>query len=243
MLVMLVGVTVIAAPGRDGADVETAAGVTPTAATAAQEDTVASLAEPTPTSTPELPDPTNTPTPELPEPESDVLKPAPSPTAPQPVDPTATAMATRTIEAPIGLSIPAINVNATVERVGLDAVGNMDVPSGYESVAWYEKGAKPGATGNSVIAGHLDSRNGPAVFYRLSDLAPGDEIIVTTHDGEELRFVVDRVATFDTETAPRYEVFGPSSSANLNLITCEGTFDSAAGAYDERLVVYSTLVT
>jgi sortase (surface protein transpeptidase) len=97
--------------------------------------------------------------------------------------------------------------------------------------------------GNAVVAGHLDSQTGPAVFYRLGDLQPGDEITVVTHDGEELRFAVTGVESFDANSAPLYNIFGASSSANLNLITCEGSFDPNARQYDKRLVVYSTLVT
>ena len=119
----------------------------------------------------------------------------------------------------------------------------MDVPSGYDTTAWFQHGVRPGMTGNAVIAGHLDSRSGPAVFFDLDELRPGDEIEITTGAGELLTFRVDRLESFVAESAPRYEIFGPSTQPRLNLITCNGTFDSTAGAYNERLVVYSTLVS
>lgn len=148
-----------------------------------------------------------------------------------------------TVEAPLRLQIPAIGVDTDIEWVGVDDEGNMDVPSTYESTAWYQRGPRPGMVGNSVIAGHLDSKTGPAVFYRLGDLQPGDEIIVITHDGEELRFAVDGAQRFESATAPVADIFGASSGRHLNLITCEGNFDTNAGQYDERLVVFTTLIS
>ncbi len=149
----------------------------------------------------------------------------------------------RQVAAPLQLKVPAIGVDTAIEWVGLDDEGNMDVPSEYRTVAWYEHGPNPGMKGNAVVAGHLDSQTGPAVFYRLGDLQPGDEIIVVTHDGEEQRFAVTGVESFDANSAPLYNIFGASGSANLNLITCEGSFDPDARQYDKRLVVYSTLIS
>lgn len=170
-----------------------------------------------------------------------------TPTQPPTPDPTphpaAGVPTQRQVETPLSIRIPAIAVETTVEWVGLDAEGNMDVPSGYDTTAWFQHGARPGMIGNAVIAGHLDSRAGPAVFFELDKLQPGDEIEVTTSDGERLTFRVDRIASFDAESAPRYEIFGPSTQPRLNLITCNGVFDPAAGAYNERLVVYSSLVS
>lgn len=160
-----------------------------------------------------------------------------------PSAPTADIPTERLVETPLRINIPAIGIETTVEWVGLDAEGNMDVPSRYDTTAWFEHGVRPGMTGNAVIAGHFDSRGGPAVFFRLQAVQPGDEIQITTSDGELLTFRVDRIASFDANNAPRYEIFGPSTQPRLNLITCSGVFDSAAGAYNERLVVYSTLVS
>lgn len=161
-------------------------------------------------------------------------------TEPTPV-PLATFAPERQVEAPLRLEIPSIGIDTTIEWVGLDADGNMAVPSTYQTVGWYENGPRPGMRGKAVIAGHLDSKTGPAVFYRLDQLAVGDDIVVVTHAGEELHFAVDGVETFDAGSAPSYDIFGPATSAELNLVTCEGSFDQSAHAYNQRLVVYSTL--
>jgi sortase (surface protein transpeptidase) len=166
-------------------------------------------------------------------------------TAP-PASPTPLSLPTpRPIEqvaAPVRLRIPAIGVDASIEPVGNDAAGQMGVPSSYSNVAWYEPGVSPGTPGNAVIAGHLDSTTGPAVFYRLDTLQPGDEILVTTGDGRELRFAVTESATYPAAAAPLDDIFGDAITPRLNLITCEGVFDRASRQYDQRLVVYTRMV-
>jgi sortase (surface protein transpeptidase) len=95
--------------------------------------------------------------------------------------------------------------------------------------------------GNSVIAGHFDSKTGPAIFWRLRELRPGDEIFVSSDDGIERRFVVQATENYRFDNAPLERIFGTTSDAGLNLITCGGTFDRRSSNYDQRLVVYTTL--
>ncbi|HUG17077.1 MAG TPA: class F sortase [Thermomicrobiales bacterium] len=145
------------------------------------------------------------------------------------------------VEPPVRLWIPALGVDTVVQWVGRDDEGRMATPSNYTDAAWYEGGPPPGTVGNAVIAGHLDSTSGPAVFYRLGDLAPGDEVYVTTSAGVDLRFVVQGVEAYDASDAPLERIFGAADAAQLNLITCSGRFNRSTGEYDERLVVYTTL--
>lgn len=128
-----------------------------------------------------------------------------------------------------------------MQQVGLDDTGAVGVPSNYTDVAWYKDSARPGNPGNAVIDGHLDSKTGPAVFYRLGDLQPGDEVFVTTADGVELRFVVTALETYATADAPTFSVFGPATNPRLNLITCDGTFNHDVHQYDQRLLVRTML--
>jgi sortase (surface protein transpeptidase) len=141
------------------------------------------------------------------------------------------------------LKIPAINVDAVIEYVGLTSDGAMDVPKKYEDVAWFDLGTPPGTPGNAVIAGHLDSDVAPAIFWRLGDLRPGDHIYITRADQSQLDFVVSDKQTYPWDKGPIDKIFGPASTANLNLITCGGTFDRRAKNYSNRLVVYTTLAS
>jgi LPXTG-site transpeptidase (sortase) family protein len=144
---------------------------------------------------------------------------------------------------PSTLSIPKIGVNAPVEYVATDALGRMGVPVNYWNVAWYQPGTVPGQPGNAVIAGHVDSAQlGPVVFWNLRNLVPGDYVYVTTTTGATLTFVVTEVASYHVDSAPLQRIFGGSTDRNLNLITCEGYFDPSLRDYDQRRVVYTTLV-
>ncbi len=144
---------------------------------------------------------------------------------------------------PVSLSIPSIALETTVEHVGLKENGEMNVTEGFDHVGWYEKGYRPGEPGSAVIGGHVDSRNGPAVFYDLNKLAVGDEIILRDKDGKELTFKVIHQEEYPWDQAPLKEIFGYSHSSSLNLITCTGTFDKETRNYDKRLVVYTELVS
>lgn len=143
---------------------------------------------------------------------------------------------------PQTLNIPKINVEASVESVGLDKSGRMDVPKNDEDVAWYQLGYKLGQKGNAVIDGHLDKVTGaPAVFWNIGKLRAGDKIIVTDKAGKTYKYGVVNVASYPYNNFPMQNVFGSSSKSMLNLITCTGTWDAANKNYSERTVVYSQL--
>jgi sortase A len=143
---------------------------------------------------------------------------------------------------PKRLHIPKLGISAAVEYVGMDEKGRMDVPKNDDNVAWYELGYTPGTRGNAVMAGHLDRRSGaPAVFYNLEDLEVGDSIRVEAADGTEMAFTVTGKETYPDAAFPLVEVFGPSDTVRLNLITCEGSYNQSNRSYSHRTVVYSEL--
>lgn len=142
---------------------------------------------------------------------------------------------------PTFIEIPAIGVAATIENVGRIENGQMGVPSEMDVVGWFEPGPLPGERGNAVMAGHVDSKTGPAVFYKLDRLQKGDEIIIKSSDGQSKVFVVTGMETYDRKNAPVEDIFGFSYSSNLNLITCTGDFNRKDNTHEERLVVYSVL--
>ena len=116
----------------------------------------------------------------------------------------------------------------------------MDVPKTDHTVGWYKLGYKPGEKGNAVFAGHLDKADGsPAVFWKISDLKAGDKIMTTDSKGKSYTFTVTRLTKYPYDAFPLNEVFGNSDKAKLNLITCEGAWNSAERIYSHRLVVYS----
>jgi LPXTG-site transpeptidase (sortase) family protein len=142
---------------------------------------------------------------------------------------------------PAKIEIPAIDVQAHVEQVGTIKNGQMGVPKDFHSVGWYKDGAMPGDHGNAVMAGHVDSKTGPAVFYKLESLKKGDQIIVSDKEGKRLTFEVIRTEAYPRKNAPVDQVFGFSYRKKMNLITCTGNFNRDEGTHEKRLVVYTEL--
>ena len=142
---------------------------------------------------------------------------------------------------PVRLKIPTINVDAAVEDVGQTPDGAMDVPKDFNDTAWYDLGARPGEQGNAVVAGHVDSTTGKAVFWDLRKLVSGDQIIVVGDDGVERQFVVTASEAYTRDAVPLDRVFGPTTETHLNLITCDATsaFDRTRKEYAGNLVIYA----
>lgn len=139
---------------------------------------------------------------------------------------------------PSAIEIPAIDLIA--DTIQLDLSGpEPEVPKDYDQTGWYDQTRRPGEIGPAVIAGHIDSASGPAVFARLDELVPGDEILVNDDSGQQRRFAVQRTGQYPKGDLPA-EVFGfDQPTAELRLITCGGTFDRSIGHYRDNLVVYA----
>ena len=145
---------------------------------------------------------------------------------------------------PVSVNIPAIGVTSELLHLGLNTDGTIQVPSLVTSAgeaAWYEYSATPGQIGASVIEGHVDSYQGPAVFYRLGALRPGDTIDVTLADGITAIFRVTGVREYLKSNFPAKAIYGTTDYAALRLITCGGVFDYATGHYLSSTVVFASL--
>ena len=67
------------------------------------------------------------------------------------------------------------------------------MPPTTSVAGWYTGSPRPGSIGSAVIVGHIDSVNGPGVFYRLSELRKGDQVYVRRADGALVKFLVTTV--------------------------------------------------
>jgi len=144
---------------------------------------------------------------------------------------------------PASLTIPLIGVQTRLITLGLTAVGQLQVPSSTSVAGWYTGSPRPGAIGPAVIVGHIDSVTGPGVFFRLSQLRPGDKVYVRRTDGTLVEFRVTSVQTYPKDRFPTDAVYGPVPDPELRLITCGGAFDAATGHYLSNVVVYATEVS
>jgi len=141
---------------------------------------------------------------------------------------------------PVRLTIPSIGVDAALESVGLTPKGAMDVPTGLANAAWFSLGPRPGEEGSAVIAGHYGWKdNLPAVFDDLSALQRGDRVYIEDENGVRTAFVVRELRIYgEYEDVP--EVFGSlDGKAHLNLVTCEGVWNTVSKSYAKRLVVFA----
>ncbi len=142
---------------------------------------------------------------------------------------------------PAGIEIPAIDVDADVVMLDLRGA-EPEVPSDFDDAGWYQQTRRPGEIGPAVIAGHIDSKAGPAVFARLNELQPGDEIVVHGAGGESRTFVVTTDGQYSKDRLPA-EVFGfDQPTPELRLITCGGVFDRSSGHYRDNFVIYASAV-
>jgi len=147
---------------------------------------------------------------------------------------------------PVSVDIPAIGVRSKLLHLGVNADGTIQVPSlttSADEAAWYKYSATPGQIGASVIEGHVDSYQGPAVFFRLGALRPGDIIDVTLADGITAIFRVTGVREYSKAKFPGRMIYGATDYAALRLITCGGSFDPATGHYLSSTVVFASLIS
>ena len=165
------------------------------------------------------------------------------PSVPAPRTLPAAALPTAATSAdPAFVDITAIGATSTIERLGTLLDGRLDTPNDFMKVGWWAGGVVPGAIGPAVLAGHLDSVRGPAIFARLHLLKPDDRITIARRDGVILHFAVTRIDRYPKDLFPAAQVYGSTSTRDLRLITCCGRFDRQARSYTDNTVVYATLV-
>lgn len=137
----------------------------------------------------------------------------------------------------VAIAIPAINVDAPVARLGLDAAGRLDVPQDSSTVGWNPGfTALPGTGRSTFFAAHYVFGDAPGVFFHLADLVPGDLVQVTRSDAELLRYRVISVVDYPLESIDMGAILaGPEGSESLALMTCSGPGDG--GSYPLRTLV------
>jgi LPXTG-site transpeptidase (sortase) family protein len=136
------------------------------------------------------------------------------------------------------LSIPSIKLNAPVVRMGLNTVGDLDVPSGKtNNVGWYKNGTVPGEVGSAVMHAHVY-----AAFKNLHNVKVGDDVYVEMESGATLHFKITEKKTLPLAQISATEFYNRAQGRELHLITCAGTYSSKTGTYSHRVLVYATLV-
>lgn len=150
------------------------------------------------------------------------------------------------VDTPATLSIPAIDVESTVQPLGLNSDGSLEVPARgplYDEAGWFTGSPRPGQYGPAVVLGHVNGRGGvPSVFFRLAELHAGDVVTVDRADGSAATFEVYLTERYPKDQFPTAAVYGDTAGPELRLITCAGTWDAAVGHYRDNTVVYARLL-
>jgi LPXTG-site transpeptidase (sortase) family protein len=165
---------------------------------------------------------------------------APSPEAADAAAPLATATASptaapRAYPPPVGIRIPAIDVDSRVVEVGINN-GEYEVPKFY--VGHYRETANPGEIGNGVYTGHVESLESGNVFAGLGQIEPDDEVFLYTSEGAWIYRIVETKVVRNDDLS----VMAPSPDRRITLITCAGTFDVGTRQYTHRFIATGKLV-
>jgi len=118
--------------------------------------------------------------------------------------------------------------------------GVMPPSDSATDVSWYDfsqfpdLGGTPGTDhGNVIVAGNYDFINvGQAVFFRLSELVPGDLMQINTSDGRTLAYEVEFNKTTAVDGIDWSELVASTPEESLTLIT------AAAAMNQGRRVVW-----
>ena len=140
---------------------------------------------------------------------------------------------------PRAVRIERLGIESTLVGLKVQGDGTLEVPEDYDEAGWHRGGTAPGDTGPAVIVGHVDSYEGPAVFYRLRELGLGDRVSIDRVDGSVVVFEVYGQETVPKDAFPTERVYGPTDGPELRLVTCGGRFDEQARRYNDNVVVYA----
>ena len=140
--------------------------------------------------------------------------------------------------APQRLALPSLGIDTELVATGSNAQGIVIPPP--EEAGWLSSGPRPGEPGRTVLVGHLDSTEGPAIFYEIGQAEAGDPVLVENADGETLEFEITGVSQIAKSSFPAETVYQPTSKSTMVLITCGGAFDPETG-YEDNVIAYAKL--
>ena len=154
-----------------------------------------------------------------------------------PGDPGTTAVTSAVTTAPMDTGPPPAPAGDAVAILKIPKLGVEKAVVQGVSLGLLKKGPghypttpMPGQPGNAAIAGHRTTYGAP--FFRLNELDPGDEILVTTRQGRFRYEVAETRIVRPNETS----VLGESDDNRLTITTCNPRFSAA-----QRLVVIALL--
>lgn len=147
--------------------------------------------------------------------------------------------AERQAPVPVRVRIPEIGVDAPIAPLKVDESGVLLPPAENDIAGWWKDGPEPGESGPAVIAGHVDSHTGPAVFFQLPDLPSGAQVLIDRADHTTAVFTTYRLERRSKDEFPTEAVYGSTSNAEIRIITCGGDFDDTKDRYLANVIVFA----
>lgn len=171
-------------------------------------------------------------------------KPAPPGKRPKPVNRVKVARAVPvSVSPPVSIKIPAMFIDQPLVGLRVNrSDGSLTPPDGWNDIGWWSAGPAPGAAGAAVIAGHVDSETGPAVFAGLGSLKGGSKIVIDRADGSVATYAVYKTSYYDREHFPSDVVYRQKGSSELHLVTCAGQWERGVHHYAQNYVVFAKVV-
>ncbi len=143
---------------------------------------------------------------------------------------------------PTLLEIPSVDLKAKFRKpLGLNKDGTIEAPKDFETISRYKHFPTPGEKGPSVILGHVDSYEGPAIFWPLRDVKEGDSVYISREDGSIVTFSVYKTEIIEQDKFPTEKVYGETEESEIRLVTCSGYYDQNRKRYSHNLIIYGIL--
>lgn len=171
------------------------------------------------------------------------VNPAPSSVKPRPQE-----VASYEVPAndPKYIAIPSLGIsNTPIVKLGLLASGAIATPDNIYETGWYDGSSLPGQSGAMFIYGHVSSWTADGIFYSLKTLVSGDKIIITRGDNTTYTYQVVSSRVYPYTAVNMNQVLSPVEPGipGLNLMTCTGQVIAGTSEFNERLVVFTNLVS
>jgi len=144
------------------------------------------------------------------------------------------------------INIPAINItNTPIIKLGLLKSGAIAAPANIFEAGWYKDSSLPGQKGAMFIYGHVSSWTAKGLFYSLHRLKAGDTVKIVRGDNTTYTYKVISSKTYPYDKVNMNEVLSPidTSRPGLNLMTCTGQVIKGTSEFNQRLVIFTSLVS
>lgn len=139
---------------------------------------------------------------------------------------------------PVAVQVPGSPPAPVDARTTDPVTGGLDLPDNAAAVAWWASGASPGTgAGSVVLAAHVSYQGQTGPFTRLSGVAAGSPVVVTSADGSSRTYQVQSTRSAPKTSLDRTGLFRTDGPPVLVLVTCGGEYDKRTRSYADNVVV------